>query len=133
MRESPFRVAAAILQGLLGLCVGGLGVLGLLDISGAAVPQWDFDGFWFALYAAVGIAEALLALSLARGIPWAYRPSKLLLLLNPVLPLLYIGRAYSQGNLHGSESSLLLLLITLPGSLAALFLLRGRRGPDARP
>lgn len=122
LNTTPTAVAA-LLQALLGLCIGGLGFLGLRETG--------FDDCWFGLYSALGLAEVLLALPLALRVSLARPLSVVLLVLNPVLPLLQMGSAYSRGSLHGSELSLLLLLVTLPGTIGALALLRGSRVPPS--
>ena len=123
LNTTPTTVAA-LLQAVLGLCIGGLGFLGLRETG--------FDDFWFGLYTALGIAEVIFALPLALRVPLARPVSMVLLVLNPVIPLLQMGRAFLRGSLHGSEFFLLLLFVTLPGTLGALALLRRSPVPPSK-
>ncbi len=134
-RDDEFRAGYALRQGaFLQAAVGtGMMTLGLAGIMEAlALPEGrvDWEILWFALYLGIGITAVASARSLAKRAYWAWMASSGLVHINPLIPLLHLTLVYrnsSGGLLHGSEGSLMLLVVAVPASLILAALLKKGR------
>jgi hypothetical protein len=108
---------AAVVQAILGAVVAGFGVLGLFSSLDSPVRSLSFQDCIYFTYLIIGLAAMLVALPLARRVRWAWLTSMGLAGSIPLLAVTDMMSVYtynSNHSLHGSEGTLLLLLVALP-------------------